>query len=113
MSTSNQQKDLQTSAILGLDGHHLTVDLNKELNSFFRKGVNCRWCSKEVHADSYQVVMFNDGVLVTPSFSSADGPATMTLAADLPHIYCGCGEACMARDMARGVQHLREMGVIE
>ncbi len=104
-SSHSPSRDLQTSARLGIDGAHLVSDPNHLLNRAFREGARCRWCGNEVHSDSYQAVVYNGGILATPRYGSTDPTP-------VPHIFCGCGDACMARDHAAGLKHLTALGVV-
>jgi hypothetical protein len=106
----------QRSNLLPIDGFTLNLDLNAELKQLWLNGdVRCRWCGSEVHGDSFQVHVYNNGLMATPLPDNHPmyemeslSPAEQTL-----HIYCGCGDACMARDMAFGLEHLKKLGVLD
>lgn len=92
------------SALIGIDGQTLTASVDDVLKEVL-KDARCHWCGKEVHADSYQVVAYNGGILHLPRWDDPEGEPQ-------PMICCGCSDACLARTMSAGLDHLKELGVV-
>lgn len=95
----------------------MNVSLDEKVLGLFDEATPvCRWCGSDVHVGSFQVQCYNGGVLFTPlppDHPRRTGYDEMDVPMVHPHIYCGCGDACMARDLAFGLDHLKKLGVVD
>ncbi len=107
---------LKISAPVPVDGTQSTF-VDEEIASLFNSSlVRCRYCGAEIHQGSMQFVGYNGGLLRTPLYPdtphvsiSENYDPTLSY----PHIYCGCSDACLARDLSAGLAHLQAKGVID